>query len=359
MQFQIPTAPADDYVAPMFDSMDKVYQRALLDQQTKQLQIQNQFLPQMSQADLDYKNMQTQLMPDNTKAALLGAQGRYAGALNQQIKNFYTYAQSPEGQIALQRDPSLIKNFLSTLHYLSQNAPAAANIGGQGIGSFGNLNFSYGNNNSLPGNPQPLPLSSNQVQAVKANDMQSGFNPNDPDQMTIKDIQNYAGMGNLKKTTDSSARQKNLYATNIDKTLQYINPDDLAQGAGVKGYLWQKENQLKSILGQEDPAYDKYINASKAADMLAGQIRQFYGTSIQPSMLEELKEITNPSFAAQNPKQFNQLYSQLQNILKNELSTYRDAMKGNDVYLGNNSQISANNANQKIRVYNPKTGRIE
>jgi hypothetical protein len=127
--------------------------------------------------------------------------------------------------------------------------------------------------------------------------------------------------------SDSSARQKNLYATNIEKTLANINPDHLTQYSGANGTLSKKLEEARAPFGKQSKDFDNYQNSLNASQLLATQVRQFYGDSIQPDMIKRLEALTNPSSWNTNPKLAKEIFSQTKNILGQELGTYRDAMK--------------------------------
>lgn len=141
-----------------------------------------------------------------------------------------------------------------------------------------------------------------------------------------------------RNTTDGDARKRNLLATNIEKSLDSINPEDLVQYAGLRGKGQETWQKVKSGLGgKSSPEFDKYEVSAQTAQLLAGQIRQFYGDSIQPSVRQELQTLTNPNEWYSNPDLMLKKYYAMRNLLSNEMRTYRDAMKGVDVYQNNQS----------------------
>ena len=136
----------------------------------------------------------------------------------------------------------------------------------------------------------------------------------------------------LKTTTDTQARQKTLYAKNIDKTIQQIDPAELVKYSGIGGQLELKKQQVLAQQGKESEGYKKYLEAANNAELLAHQVRQFYGDSIQPSVTEKLSKLTNPSTWKNNPEVASRLYKSFVKTLKNETGTYTSALKGTDVY---------------------------
>jgi len=130
-----------------------------------------------------------------------------------------------------------------------------------------------------------------------------------------------------KQISDSDSRKRALYASNVDKTLQQINPKDLVQYGGVKGQAKLQLDQLKASTGKAPHEYIKYQDALTGADLLAKQIRQFYGDSITPQVQEQLKEMVNPASWANNPEVALRRFNKFKGILQSETETYRSALK--------------------------------
>jgi len=144
----------------------------------------------------------------------------------------------------------------------------------------------------------------------------------------------------LKTNTDAQSRIKNIYATNIEKTVDNIHVDDLVRYGGLAGGVAKKIEQGKALVGKESEDYKKFQENMTAVEFLASQIRQFYGDSVQPEKLRELKELANPATWVNNPEVAKRKYNKAVSILKQELKTYRDAMKNPGVYYGQGSNSS-------------------
>ena len=137
-----------------------------------------------------------------------------------------------------------------------------------------------------------------------------------------------------KESTDPAIRLKALYATNMEKTMGLINRDDLTRYAGIVGHAEILGQELLSQIGKESPEYDDYLKSQRNAIVLAHQLRQFYGDSIQPSMLAKLEDMASPATWKNNPKQAGMLYDSLVQLANNEMQTFRDALQGPQVYSG-------------------------
>lgn len=135
-----------------------------------------------------------------------------------------------------------------------------------------------------------------------------------------------------KVSSDSTARQKALLATNIDKTIEQINPDKLVKFSGLSGGAAKTFQQGLSLVNKESPDYDSYLKNVSNAEFLAHQIRQFYGDSIQPQMIERLNRLTNPTDWATNPKIAKQNYLALVDLLKRETKTYKKGIKSTEPF---------------------------
>jgi hypothetical protein len=146
-----------------------------------------------------------------------------------------------------------------------------------------------------------------------------------------------------KVSTDAQARNRSLFASNIEKTLSFINPKDLTRYSGFQGGLQRLLEKGKSSIGKESDDYDRYVQAMNASNFLAKQIRQFYGDSIQPSMMQNLELITNPTSWDKKPQLAEKVFNQTTDILSKEIETYRKSMGETSQYTGKNSSSGNQN----------------
>jgi hypothetical protein len=200
---------------------------------------------------------------------------------------------------------------------------------------------------------------SQQLQQAQQNALNQNPNINGPNP---QDLINQYELTRLKQSTDTDTRKKNLYATNIEKTLDTIDPNIISQYSGISGKAKLAQDTMLATRGQAPQDYQEYQSlVNTKIPMLTSQIRQFYGDSIQPSVREHLQALGNTS-TWQDPAIALKRYNDLTKILGTEMQTYRDALKGTDVYKGKN-QASPNNtktsSTSKVRKYNPATGKIE
>jgi hypothetical protein len=137
-----------------------------------------------------------------------------------------------------------------------------------------------------------------------------------------------------KMATDADTRNRNLYATNIEKTLDLIDPDALVQYAGASGTVNKILNQIAAPFGEESSDYDKFSTNLNNIGYLQKQVRAFTKDSIDPSVQEKFSSLLNPATWRTNPKLAKQMFLELENVLRNDTKTYREALVSRKPYLG-------------------------
>ena len=164
------------------------------------------------------------------------------------------------------------------------------------------------------------------------------YNPN----ANISNAGSQYELARAKGNVPATVLQKNLLATNIEKTLNKIDENALTQYGGLRGGLDRLFQKGAASVGKESKDYDNHLNAKQNVELLTHQVRQFYGDSIQPEMLNRLQKLNDPATWTTNPKIAKELFDTTKDILKQELQTYRSAFKGTGVYSGN--ETSADNS---------------
>lgn len=148
-----------------------------------------------------------------------------------------------------------------------------------------------------------------------------------------EELTNQYEMKRFKDNTDDDTRKRNRFVTNVEKTIKNINSDDLTHFSGITGHLKLSGEQAKDAAGlPTSKEYQGFKQALLASEFLSTQVRQFYGDSIQPEMIKRLERLTNPSSWSNSPKTAKDLFNTTIKILKQEGGTYRDAAKGTSVY---------------------------
>lgn len=179
--------------------------------------------------------------------------------------------------------------------------------------------------------------------AQELDDVNSGFMPGTNGKVPIspqqqQELQGQYKLKMQKETTDSQARQRALNANNIDITFGMINPKHLSQYGGIAGQAQLKSDQALSALGKSPENYKNYQNSLTAANTLAKQVRQFYGDSVTPEVQKGLSSLTNPASWIKNPEVAEGQFNTFKNIMKQELKTYRGALKSTSPYEESSSQ---------------------
>lgn len=166
---------------------------------------------------------------------------------------------------------------------------------------------------------------------------QPGYNPQAATNANggITPAEHYS-LRQAKSDLPSSVMQKNLYANNIEKTLDSIDVDALTKYNGIPGQFKLKQQQALDAAGK--PTSDEY-KAYKAAatkfNYLPDQRRQFYGSSVQPSAVDRMHSEMDPRGVFESPTTGKLRFKANAEILKKELQTYRNASKSGTVYSGN------------------------
>lgn len=175
-------------------------------------------------------------------------------------------------------------------------------------------------------------------------DVLLGFEPNTNRQNEItperqEELLGQYALAKQKVSTDTDTRKKALFASNIDKTVDSINKEDLTRFAGLNGAIKLKQQEAKAITnpGSESEEYRKYLESANKAQLLAKQVRQFYGDSIQPAMLQQLQKLANPATWRNNPEIASRLFDSFTGLLKQETGTYRGALRNKKEFEGQNS----------------------
>lgn len=160
-----------------------------------------------------------------------------------------------------------------------------------------------------------------------------------------------------KEVSDTKTRERTLFATNIDKTLDQINVNDLVKYAGTFGKGARTAEEIKSAGGKPSEEFIKFKEAVVGADILAKQVRQFYGDSITPQIQEKLANLSNPDFWASNPEVAKRMFNKFKDILKSETETYKAGTQGGKIYQGYSSPNTK--LEEKIVLRNKNTGVTE
>ena len=169
-------------------------------------------------------------------------------------------------------------------------------------------------------------------------EIENGFMPGSNYRVPIQDEQYQQQLLNQyklklsKETTDSTLRQKTLFANNIDKTLKLIDVDALTKYSGPQGKAKMIADQTKAITGKAPESYLKFQDAIVQAQTLAKQYRQTFGDSVSPRVLEAINDLTNPSSLTTSPEVAKSKFKALEKLLKAETKTFKGALNSTKEY---------------------------
>lgn len=187
---------------------------------------------------------------------------------------------------------------------------------------------------------------------IERHEVEQGFAPgtngtvrlNNDEQKTLLDKYN---LQEQKIISDYQTRQKVLASSNIDKTIESIDPKSLVQYAGLPGTVKKGIEEGKASFGNESKEYKEYTNNLSKVKLLAHQVRQFYGDSIQPQMTQAIELMVNPATWKNNPNIALANYNAVIDILRKETQTYGESLRSTKEFQHNNMDASAGGANSR------------
>jgi hypothetical protein len=150
----------------------------------------------------------------------------------------------------------------------------------------------------------------------------------DMSKFDAKGLNAYNNVQNMIIKMTVPANQINRFnaANALEKTLAGMDPAEVARlykkYSGAGGILRYKQQRAASALGQQvDPDFTKYNNLMQSAELGSGQVRTFYGDSIQPEMMEKLTNMLNPSATLDAKTRFSN-FLQVRKLLAMDIGSY-------------------------------------
>lgn len=156
----------------------------------------------------------------------------------------------------------------------------------------------------------------------------------------------------VKDTTDPKTREKLINASNMNITLDSINPKYLTQYSGAANKVDKLADSIVESAGAGSPEYENYQREVIKATAAAKQMRQYLGDSIQPSAQERLDHLSNPEAWNVSPKLAEENFNYIKDLFKRETQTLVRAAQDPTLY------TASGNANQG-KIYNLSTKRWE
>lgn len=316
--------------------------------QQQLLKTQNQYMPAQYQADIGLKNAQTGLVGAQTQFFPITAQGQYLRGMGDYLRGMYMnnpamwasrFQNNPSFQAMIAQNPDLAKSFANVMGNAVVNPMALMNnmMGGmpgmmppmmqaQGAPTANMqqgapMQQSQGMPAQSPSAPMPLPLSSNQIQALNNADAQMGFAPTNQD---VQTVQQTAGDKAIKDTTTSQVMNQRQYATLLDglfNQAQNLMPS-VANYAGLKGGMELKGEKIATGLGfPASNDYQNYLNFTRnVAPTMANELRRALGGQATDSERQVMENIANPLTWDSNPTTAMNQFNQLVNLYKSQIN---------------------------------------
>lgn len=330
--------------------MANAFKNALLRQQTQSQQIQNQWMPQINQADIGLKgaqtglaNAQAQWFPVTAQAQLYNGLGRMGMANNGITSNFIKWLASPDGIAYAQKNPDVVKNAIASIDRTGAMAAGGMPMLGGILGGMPNTNMGMQSAQQpsmqiqapAGASPQQLPQPPGQV--AQLNQQLGGLAQNgDPtaamlagaqqpsNQNTIAAMQDAMNSSLQSKTVPKPILQQRLFAQSADNLLKQVAPDmaTITQFAGAAGKLNLTLDKYAAATGQQSsPEYLKANNfLTTQMPIIVNEVRRGLGGQATDSEREEMKNVSNPVFWKNSPQaalsQFNSLVSSLSEVNK-------------------------------------------
>lgn len=149
-----------------------------------------------------------------------------------------------------------------------------------------------------------------------------------------EELENQYKLQMLKSTSDPKTRESIIASTNIDKTLDQLDPIALTSYSGVKGGLELLFDKGKESSGNPSEKYLAYTNAVTLSKQLAKQIRAFYHDSVTPGVQAGIDQLVNPSAWSKDPKTALSNFNKFVKTLKTEQQTFLDAANKAETFTG-------------------------
>jgi len=330
MPIQYPNFNADPQSVPkinglpgVVDSVQKGYAMALLPEKMRQdaalrqakltqTQQQNEYYPAQQEAMNAYRDAQAQKLQQDANNPGL----KFSG----DVRNAYQLQRLKE---MAAKDPSLQPYYESAQEAYSNKEAAQKSL----IDYRGVLTDTADKRYSSP-------LA--KLYAEMA-DVRDGFRPGTgrTDRLTPEEQDKLTNQYNLdiqKKTTDADLRKRVMFAGNIEKSLESIDPKILTQYSGIKGGAELERQKALSQFGKQSPEYDAYLNSVQAAALTAFQASQFWGKSIDYREQENLRALANPSTWDKNPTQALNQFKTTMKIIGKETNNYKAGLQSTAPY---------------------------
>lgn len=160
----------------------------------------------------------------------------------------------------------------------------------------------------------------------------------------------------VKDVTDPKTRERLMNASNMNITLDSINPINLTKYSGGEGQINKMADGLIEAFGEGSPEFQNYRKEVIKATAASKQMRQYLGDSIQPSAQEKLDHLANPEAWNVSPKLAKENFEFIRDLYKRETQTLVRAATDPSLYT---PQGNAETNSHVGKTYNLATKRWE
>jgi hypothetical protein len=158
----------------------------------------------------------------------------------------------------------------------------------------------------------------------------------------------------VKDVTDPKTREKLINASNMNITLDTIDPTALTQYSGAKGRINKLGDSIIESAGKGSEAYKDYRRETIKASAAAKQMRQYLGDSIQPTAQERLDHLTNPEAWNVSPQLAKENFEFIRDLYKRETQTLVRAATDPSLYTAKGNSENESHAG---KTYDLATGK--
>jgi len=157
--------------------------------------------------------------------------------------------------------------------------------------------------------------------------------------------------------------QSDMQQDGQPQTPEGVDPEVADAYEREKGAVDRLNDEYKAQKGQAPERFKEFQDSMTAAEILADQVRSFYGTSVQPSIIKRLEKLTNPSSWIKTPEIAEQNFNALVKILKSEGETYKESVRSPVKFKRKEAMQQQSNEteqqSQTVTIRNRKTGASE
>jgi hypothetical protein len=145
------------------------------------------------------------------------------------------------------------------------------------------------------------------------------------DPQTANELLNAYDRQMIKGGVPASTLKRLGYANQMDITLNSMDGNALTTYAGPQGKAQFIADKTAALAGNPSPRYQAYMKNAALAQEWAKQYRQFAGDSVQPSNLNRIENLINPSTWSNDPNTAAQQFNTIASSARTEGENLRES----------------------------------